>query len=270
MTTAHLIAIERGWETVSETTLTKLLDAYGTTAADLIPARSSLSIIGSVVHNGDSVQVAASTARDDVLRAYLQLVLDARSSGTLERLTLRSDDMVALANVLDVDESVLIQRIVSLLDCDEREARSLARELLTRVAGPVLGAALGVAALSGFGAEATATKGPATSSTAAFATGTTVQATAPETVAAISTDVVTVNAPPVAAAPSTSAASTAGPAVTTTAPNTDAESDAPVTTADGDASSVNQPFIQPTTTTVSAPDTGVLPGETPTEIFYGG
>ncbi len=271
VTPAHLIAIERGWETVNESTLTQLLDAYGTTVAELIPARSSLTVIGSVIHSSDNVQVAASTARDDVLKAYLQLVLDARSNGTLDRLTLRTNDVAALATVLDADESVLIQRIASLLECDEREARSLARELLTRVAGPVIGVALGAAALGGIGGDVTAASGPATTSTpAALVTSATIHATAPQTVEPISTDVVIVSAPPVAEAPSTTAIPTPAPVATTPPPVADAVIDAPAAVADGDASSTNAPFIPPTTTTVSEPDTGVLPGETPSEIFYGG
>ena len=276
ITPAQLTAIERGWDRVDGSTFDLLLDAYGTTVARLIAPRSQLAVIDNVLHTGSDVHVAASTARDDVLRSYLALLRNARRDAKIDTLALRADDLTVLASVLDTDEATLITRISTLLDCDRSEATSLAK-LLLRVAAPALGAAIGIATLSGSTAPSGATAAPVRQITTPAVTAVApivspapsavVTVTAPESLVPVEHTVVTIAAPPIAhPGPSTPSNHSA-----TESANEPAHATANKTLSS--ATTTPPPLEHDASSNLAAPpthDIGAMPSETPTKIFYGG
>ena len=275
ITGAHLIALERGWETVTEPTLATLLDAYGTTIDRLVPAQTPIAISGTVLVTGGAVQVAASSARDDVLRSYLELIRDARDQDRLATFSLRSSDLHTLSTILESDEAVLAARVATLLACDEHEARSFAKILLQRVAAPALGIAIGVsgAAATSSDARTTATPSSTTNTTTATVVTGPTSTVAPETVPALESEVTNVSAPPTVAKAADGADGSTGVAPTSATPTSEArQPNVPTTTdvANPATPGAADPSVTKATSTSGAPDTGILPGETPSTIFYGG
>ncbi len=256
ISSATLIAIERGWETPGQTTLAALLSTYGTSAEQILPPRTPLTIDGKLVAlaHDSTAHVAASSARDDLLHGYIKLVTEARDTGSLDTLSLRSTDLQSIALALGTDDAILVERIAALLDCSLEEAVSIGR-LLRTFAGPILGVAFSVTVIGGSilagntsGAQllpASADTPPAPIVAAEFG------ATTPET--------------------TTSETTTLGISSTTTQPRhaTSVESlpgESHAATVTSAAAVLSAPD---STTTTQTPDIGLLPGETPTLIFEG-
>lgn len=148
---------------------------------------------------------------EDVLRAYLGLVREARLLADDEPVELRSHDLDVLADYLDLDDTQLVEQLASTARVSHREAMEWRRQLLRRpvlasvalVAGGL--ASLGIAERSTAVASAPSERiavvaaAPATTTTAVVTPTTTVAASA--TVAEPTTvDDSTPEAPPVTAA----------------------------------------------------------------------
>ena len=271
LSAAGLIAIERGWETPSQVTLSALLSAYGTTAEQLLPPRSRLAIDGTnlALMGTTKVHVAASSARDDLLRGYIKLVTDARDKGALDTLSLRSADVHTLATALGTDDVVLVERIAALLDCDLDEAASIGRVLRT-FAGPILGVAFSVTVIGGSIVAGNTSGAHLLPASADTPSAEVVVAAVPETTAANTASV---------QASSATATSTSTSAALPQASHLDAAEGNGASTHDietSDATPATITMSGPTTTTPTTampgaptPDIGLLPGEAPTLIFEG-
>ncbi len=150
LSVAELIAIEKGWESPSRQLIDCLVACYGITVETLIPARRPLTVNATTIATGvtGDVVIAATSARDDILRSYIGLITNARNEGRLDALRLRESDIEALSAALDTDESVLATRIAELIGCTDSEAAALGR-LLRTFAGPLIGIAFSVAVVGG-------------------------------------------------------------------------------------------------------------------------
>src|SRR5689334_8062234 len=83
---------------------------------------------------GGHVAVVADDDNEGVLRAYLTLVTQARGRAVRTAAHLRHDDIVALAQVLDLDDADLESRLVRLLGLSRVEAAEVHRRLRARAA----------------------------------------------------------------------------------------------------------------------------------------
>lgn len=82
-----------------------------------------------------------------VLRTYLHLVAEQRAMPLDRSIVLRRDDVLVLAEILDLDDSRLEQRLATILRLSDPEARALRRDLLRQ---RVAVAAIGVGLVAGF------------------------------------------------------------------------------------------------------------------------
>jgi transcriptional regulator with XRE-family HTH domain len=149
ITTAELRAFERGDLSVPTEVCGRLVDCYGD---DLqVPMRTPVAVAD-----------LASGSEHETLTDYVRIVQRLRNAKPGEPLSLRADDLAALAAALDQDPETVEQAIMELLGCSRAEARTLHRELLRRkVVLSVAGLAAGVAAVAGV-QSASASGNPAT------------------------------------------------------------------------------------------------------------
>src|SRR5438128_2009591 len=92
---------------------------------------------------GEHVAVVADDDNEGVLRAYLTLVTRARGRAVRTGADLRHDDIVALAQVLDLDDVDLESRLVRLLGLSRGEAADVHRRLRARAAAAATAMAAG-------------------------------------------------------------------------------------------------------------------------------
>ena len=271
LSAASLIAIERGWETPSQVTLAALLNAYGTTTEQLLPPRSRLAIDGTnlALMGTTKVHVAASSARDDLLRGYIKLVTDARDNGALDTLSLRSADVSTLATALGTDDALLVERIAALLKCDLDEAASIGRVLRT-FAGPILGVAFSVTVIGGSVVAGNTSGAHLLPASADTPSAEVVVSAVPETTAANTANV------QASSATATSTSATLPQPSHLSAVESDSDSASTYDTETSDATPATITMSGPTTTrpttampVAPTPDIGLLPGEAPTQIFEG-
>ena len=273
-TTSELRRYERGDTPVPARVIASLAECYGADLTSQLATRAPVEVgAHRVVVGTEAAPIDSADDDDEVLAKYAGLVQRVRNSQPGEPIALRADDLVALSRALGHDKHEVEARIVELLGCTPREARSLHAEMLRRkLVVPVAGLVAGLAVVTGVGVAAAATGGSGhstpTSRPAATAPATTV---APAPVATPETEVSPVAEAP-AAAPADVPASTQAPA-TTQAPTTTeapAATEAPTTTpAPAPAtpavtpapSAVPRPVITPDTTPMSIP-----PNETVTII----
>jgi hypothetical protein len=145
----RLRAWEQGRERVPPATSDAIVGLYGEQVTRLVPARATVRVDVGRVEVGEHVRIAASTARDDVLRAYVDLVAAVRGTKPGAPLTLRTDDLVTLASTLGREVDDIEARIVAVLDCTRAEAATLHAELRRRCLVPAAGLAVSAAAFTG-------------------------------------------------------------------------------------------------------------------------
>lgn len=105
----------------------------------------------------DSGAITAGSARreiprdatpDQVLDHYVEFIRELRGAGKLAQLSLREEDLDALASALGDTPREIERRLVELIECSRSEARRLRRAILKRqLVVPVAGFALGIGGL---------------------------------------------------------------------------------------------------------------------------
>jgi transcriptional regulator with XRE-family HTH domain len=206
-TPGELRRYERGDTPVPAHVIAALAECYGADLTSQLATRSPIDIDAKRIVVG--TEVALLEADGDVLQVYADLVQRVRYSQPGDPIALRAGDLVALSRALGHDTDVIEARIVELLGCTQREARSLHAEILRRkLVVPVAGLVTGLAVVTGVGVAAAAT-GSSHPAPAHHATTNTAGATTH-----------TVSPPPSTAAPTSVPPTTEAPAAppTTAAP----------------------------------------------------
>jgi transcriptional regulator with XRE-family HTH domain len=261
-----LVAWERGALRVPDDTITPLVDLYGEHLTALVPAREPVAVDLGQIAVGWKITVLASTAHDDVLAAYVELLRAVRDAKPGEAVALRTSDLEVLAAAIGADTGDVEARIVELLRCTNAEARTLHDELRRRtLLVPAAGLALGAAAITGMVATAPGSSGAppaahaaATPATAPVARTTTSSTTTPPSTTPGSTPATTLPVAP--AAPATAEASAAPPVTTTTTtpPATTPPATTPPTT--------SAPVTAARAPEANDPPVAIPEGETPTIV----
>jgi transcriptional regulator with XRE-family HTH domain len=138
--TASLLGdYERGKAEPSVQHLRSLLEIYKIEPDDLVPRRDPPQVdmvrrtvtVGTATRAvGDSRAAASAMLRhDQALHLFVELVRQARSTGSRSRFTIREADAEALAELLDLEEAVVVMRLMQIMGCSEREATSLWQSL---------------------------------------------------------------------------------------------------------------------------------------------
>jgi transcriptional regulator with XRE-family HTH domain len=221
-----------GWED-----LDALAELYGEHLAERLREREPvvLDLQAGVLRMGDRVAAfdPASSDNEAVLRLYLRRVRELRGLRRGATFPLRDDDIAVLAQVIDVRDAALEERLVALMGVDRGQAGVLRRRLVAAAAVAVVGT--GVAGAS-FAAAHDADSRPGTvaavavvrtsddSSEAAAATTTTATETAGTATSVVTTatpaDAPTTTSVADAAAPQPAAAPAADPAAPAAATTT--------------------------------------------------
>ncbi len=251
-TTSELRRYERGDAPVPARVIADLAECYGPDLTSELATRAPV-VVGEhrVVVGTEAAQVESDDDENEVLAKYVGLVQRVRSSQPGEPIALRADDLVALSSALGHDADEVEARIVELLGCTPREARSLHAEILRRkLVVPVAGLVAGLAVVTGVGVASAAT-GPSAHTArnthpAAHSVATTTVA-APVTVPVTEAPTTTEAAPAPTQAPPTTEAPAATEAPTTQAPAPETPEVAPAPEA------MPRPVITPDTTPMSIP-----------------
>jgi transcriptional regulator with XRE-family HTH domain len=250
---------ERGNAPVPARVIAALAECYGAHLTSQLATRVPIAADATQIDVGSEVAPLDLDGDDEVLQKYAHLVQRVRHAQPGEPIALRSDDLVALSRALGHDPEHVEARIVELLGCTHREARSLHAEMLRRkLVVPVAGLVTGLAVITGVGVAAAATTHASsthpTTAPAAAAPAPTIST--PPTTAAPAPVTPTTDAPAPVAAPAPVPPTTEAPAPPTTeaAPTTQAPAPAPPTTEAPAAAPVPKPVITTDTTPMSVPD----------------
>ncbi len=155
-TPAELRRYERGDTPVPAHVIAALAECYGADLTSQLAARSPIDIDAKRIVVG--TEVAVLEPDGDVLQEYVDLVQRVRYSQPGDPIALRAGDLAALSRALGHDTDLIEARIVELLGCTHREARSLHAEILRRkLVVPVAGLVTGLAVVTGIGVAAAAT-----------------------------------------------------------------------------------------------------------------
>jgi transcriptional regulator with XRE-family HTH domain len=155
---SNLVRMERGRMRPPDGTLIALCRTYDVAVSWLVPERSG----NEVVVGAGRIEVAGRTrvlsggdgdgerAVEAVLASYLAIVRELRGVAAGGLVSLRDEDLVALARSLGDTPSEIEARLVDLMKLSREEARAVRRELLKRrVAVPAAGLLLATAAVTG-------------------------------------------------------------------------------------------------------------------------
>ena len=192
---------------------------------------------------------------DEVLGTYIEIISRLRQSEPGEPIALRTNDLVALSSALGQDPVQVEERIVELLGCTHREARSLHAELLRRkLVLPVAGLVAGLAVVAGIGVASAAPSSSSHSTTSLPAA----TAGPPPTVAAAPqiTPTTTIVHVPKAEPTTTVAPPTTTPVTEPAAPvaeKADETTPAPAPAQTAEPAAVPRPVITPDSTPMSIP-----------------
>jgi len=157
-TSAELRQYERGDVAVPAHVIAALAECYGPALTAQFATRVPLIVDADRIVAG--ADVAPLDVEGDELERYAQLVQRVRHAQPGDPIALRAADLVALSRALGHDSDHIEARIVELLGCTQREARSLHREIVRRkLVVPVAGLVTGLAVVTGVGVAA-ATTGP--------------------------------------------------------------------------------------------------------------
>jgi transcriptional regulator with XRE-family HTH domain len=151
-TPADLRRYERGDAPVPPSLVAELAECYGSALTEQLATRAPIEVDDRRMVVGDEVAALDTTDGDEVLGKYVELVSRVRQAPPGEPIALRVDDLVALSIAIGRDTDDVEARIVDLLGCSPREAKSLHAEMLRRkLVLPVAGFVAGLAIVGGVG-----------------------------------------------------------------------------------------------------------------------
>ncbi len=243
-TPTDLRRYERADAPVPPSLVAALAECYGSALTEQLATRAPLRVDESRIAVGDEVASLETADGDEVLAKYVGLIARVRQAQPGEPIALRADDLVALSTAIGRDSDDIEARIVEVLGCTPREAKSLHAEVLRRkLVLPVAGFVAGLAIVGGVGVASASNAPPAHQPTRAAETV--------ELVAPVSHEVVAPSTTPTTAAPTTTtpAAHVDEPDDVTSAP----EPPAPEPPASEEAAPDAHPVITPDTTPMSIP-----------------
>ncbi len=143
---------EQGDAPAPSSVVAALAECYGEDLTAQFAARAPIHVERDHLAIGPVDATAASEDADEVLGTYIGIISRLRQSEPGEPIALRTADLVALSSALGQDPAHVEARIVDLLGCTPREARSLHAELLRRkLVLPVAGLVAGLAVVAGIG-----------------------------------------------------------------------------------------------------------------------
>ena len=151
MSGRRLAALEKGKIKADHRMIDALLSVYGIDLDQLIPPRRPIVVGDTLLQHGVgtvAIPIGATASPDEVLGRYISMIIDARGSGRLDSLSLRSNDVQILAWALGTDDDVLVDRIVTLLGCSREDAVWFSLRLRSFV-GPIAGVAFCIAVVAG-------------------------------------------------------------------------------------------------------------------------
>ncbi len=243
-TPGEIRCYERGDAPVPARVIAALAECYGAHLTAQLATRVPIAEDTTQILVGSEVDPLDLEGDDDVLQKYARLVQRVRHAQPGEPIALRSDDLVALSRALGHDPEQVEARIVELLGCTDREARSLHAEMLRRkLVVPVAGLVTGLAVITGVGVAAAATVGGGAHPTTPPAS------TAPAPTSATAPAPPVTDAPAPVAAPETPTTEAPAPPTTEAPPTTQAPAPAPVPAAAPEP----KPVITTDTTPMSIP-----------------
>jgi hypothetical protein len=252
---------ERGDPSVPPDFITSLVECYGEDLNAQISIREPIRLDQRRLIVGSEEIALQSNDADEVLSAYVTIVARLRGAKLGAPMGLRANDLMALSVALGNDSARIETRIVELLDCTAREARSLHSELRHRkLVGPVAGLVTGLAVVAAVGCagaspstspdNASRDKQPATETTSA--TPHTAISVRPTSTTDPQTKVQTAAVLPLTASPAppttTTGATQIGSALTERAPVTQAPVPVSATTGVRSAAVGSRPVITSDTT----------------------
>jgi transcriptional regulator with XRE-family HTH domain len=112
-------ALEAGERCPTDQELGALANACGVSVFALLPPGYTLRVIASDATDAGHGEVRGTEALDALLREYLAMVVELRSSRVVTAPTLRHDDLVELAAMLGDTPDAIETRLVELLDGDD-------------------------------------------------------------------------------------------------------------------------------------------------------
>jgi transcriptional regulator with XRE-family HTH domain len=155
---SNLARMERGRMRPPDGTVIALCRTYDVAVSWLVPERSGNEVVvgaGRIEVAGRARVLSGGTGEGEhaveaVLGSYLAIVRELRGVGAGGVVSLRDEDLVALARSLGDTPSEIEARLVDLMKLSREEARAVRRELLKRrVAVPAAGLLLATAAVTG-------------------------------------------------------------------------------------------------------------------------
>ncbi len=147
----QLLAVEDGRLPLTEEQLDRVLEAYGVSVEDLLPARGQvvLDLRSKQLLVADEIATLRSDAprADEVLSAYLSLVYVLRRAEPGTPVVLRAHDMAVLAKALDLAQPDVEARLHGLMAHPTEEVSRLTRLLRHKLTLPIVGVVVAAAAL---------------------------------------------------------------------------------------------------------------------------
>jgi transcriptional regulator with XRE-family HTH domain len=251
-TPGEIRGYERGDAPVPARVIAALAECYGAHLTAQLATRVPFAADTTQIVVGSEVDPLDLDGDEDVLQKYARLVQRVRHAQPGEPIALRSDDLVALSRALGHDPEQVEARIVELLGCTDREARSLHAEMLRRkLVVPVAGLVTGLAVITGVGVAAAATShaGAAHPTTPPASAAPAPTSPTPPTTAAPAPAPPVTDAPAAVAAPETPTTEAPAPPTTEAPPTTQAPAPASAPAAAPEP----KPVITTDTTPMSVP-----------------
>ncbi len=127
----RLRAAERGELELSRPIVTELASRYGVDLGSLFPRRDPVAIHSGLLSMGSVAQPFEEHSLTSVLQAYLAVIDRVRTNPSTKSRPLRRDDIVVLAEYLDLPCTIVISRLADILEARGAETRAMVDLYLT-------------------------------------------------------------------------------------------------------------------------------------------
>ena len=127
----RLRAAERGELELTRPIVTELASRYGVDLGALLPRREPIQIRNGVLAMGPVSQPCKDQSLTSVLQAYLAVIDRVRTNASARSRPLRRDDILVLADHLDLPCTIVISRLGDLMDARGAETRAMVDLYLT-------------------------------------------------------------------------------------------------------------------------------------------